>query len=115
MQHKIDYLLIIILIGGSIFAYDQYKIKTNKVYIVDMVKVMKLKNDELIRLKKNGTNNDLDKYFSSYSKLLNFTNTYIENLSISTGTIIYSKQAVYGKSIDLTPRIIIELKNRNLL
>jgi len=116
MQYKYtDYILIIILIGVGIFAYDQYKTKTTKIYSVDMVKIFKLKNDELIDLKTNGTKADYDKYFKDYEKIITYTNRYLKNISLKSNTIVFTRQAIYGRSIDLTPRLIMSLKDRNLL
>lgn len=116
MLHKIiDYIFIVILIGSSIFVYHQYIEYSKKVYSVDMTKIFKLKNEKLKELKDNGTKADYDKYFSTYKQMIIYTDRYLKNISSQKNTIIYTKQAFFGRSIDLTPRLIVQLKNRSLL
>ncbi len=114
----IDYALAFVFVTGSIYAYDQYKEHTNKLYIVDAKKIFDLKQSTLDIA--SATEKDVENYYDSLEKLVKYSDAYINVVSSEKNTIVYAKNAILttkkeGKIVDLTDDLIVKLKAQNLL
>lgn len=114
----VDYVLAIVFVLGSIYAYDQYKEHNNKIYIVDAKKVFDMKQQNLNI--SNATEKDVENYYDSLEKLVKYSDAYINAVSMEKDVTVYAKNAILttkkdGKIVDLTDDLIAKLRNQKLL
>lgn len=114
----VDYALAFVFVVGSIYAYDQYKEHTDKLYIVDAKKIFDIKQSTLNV--STATEKDVENYYDSLEKLVKYSDAYINVVSSEKNTIVYAKNAILttkkeGKIVDLTDDLIVKLKAQNLL
>lgn len=117
LKGLIDVVFIAVVIGSSIYAYDEYKTSHQKVYVVDAQKIYQLKQAML--QVSSATEDDVINHYDSLEKMIIFSNDYINTVSQKKDTLVYPKTQILttksNKIIDLTDDLINRLKQQKLL
>lgn len=117
LKGLIDIAFITISISGSIYAYNEYKNSTEKIYVVDAQKIYQIKQTTLKIA--SATEDDVAKYYDSLEKMIVFSTNYINSVSEREDTLVYPKASILTtkskKVVDLTDELINRLKQQNLL
>ncbi len=122
MQHKIlktviDIAIIVIFVIGGLFLYDDYKTKSEKIYVVDVQEIYDMKKKTLNV--SNATESQVNLFYDELEKIIKFSSTYIDSVAKTHNTVVYSKNFILSNNnknvIDYTPMLIDELKKYNLI
>ena len=112
-----DIVLMGVFIAAGLYAYDQYKLKTQRVYVVDVQKIFQLKQSSFTLSK--ATESDVMKYYDGLEEMVKYSNAFINQVSKDKKTLVYSKNYVLtaddGRMIDLTDELIGKLRQQKLL
>ncbi|MDD3834826.1 MAG: hypothetical protein PHS42_05055 [Sulfurimonas sp.] len=117
LKGLIDVVFVAVVIGCGIYAYDEYKTSSAKVYVVDAQKIYQLKQTML--QVSSATEDDVIKHYDSLEKIIIFSNDYINTVSQEKETLVYPKTHILttqsNKIVDLTDDLINRLKQQKLL
>lgn len=111
----IGLVLNIFVTGGFIYGYDYYKKQKEVTLVFTADQILEKKRLEIKSAIVN--NEDVQKKEDEYIKTVKTIDKIIELLSKQSGKSIYKKSIVthFGKTEDVTPIVIKELKVRGLL
>ncbi len=110
--------LFTIVIIGSLYAYDEYKAHTQKIYVVDAAKIFELKKQDLNI--DTATEDEIMKFYDELENMVQYSTAMIEHISLQRDIVIFAKNSILtstqsNKIVDLTDELIIKLKEARLI
>lgn len=114
----IDIGLFIIVIIGSLYAYDEYKSNQQKIYVVDAAKIFELKKQDLNL--DTATEDEIMKFYDELEHIVQYSTAMIETLSLQRDIVIFAKNSILtstqsNKVVDLTDEVTIKLREARLI
>lgn len=114
----IDIGLFIIVIIGSLYAYDEYKSNTQKIYVVDAAKIFELKKQDLNL--DTATEDEIMKFYDELEHIVQYSTGMIETLSLQRDIVIFAKNSILtstqsNKVVDLTDEVTMKLREARLI
>lgn len=113
----IDIGLFTTIVIASLYAYDEYKSVTEKIYVIDAAKVFELKKQDLNL--DTATEDEIMKFYDELEHMVKYSNALIENISTQRDIVIFAKNSVLtssnSKIVDLTDEIVLKLKETRLI
>ncbi|MFA6685184.1 MAG: hypothetical protein WCS26_07965 [Arcobacteraceae bacterium] len=114
----IDIGLLVIVIIGSLYAYDEYKVNTQKIYVVDAAKIFELKKQDLNL--DTATEDEIMKFYDELENIVQYSTAIIESISLQRDIVVFVKNSILtstqsDKVVDLTDEVTMKLKEARLI